>query len=234
MSEPLIHLAGVRKTYGQGTEVEVEVLHGIDLAIAPGEFTALVGPSGSGKSTLLNLIGLLEPPTGGSYRIAGRETASLPENELTRLRSTSLGFVFQFHHLLPAFTAIENVLMPGLIAHGPISAERREAARAQRAAARKGEAHERQQDVEHALQGEMRNRHTWSKDAKSSPASWGQWRFAVALTAASVAHGTRSSGGWLWAANSRNVCLGVQSWCNVDVGLSLGAVTRVRKAECQA
>ncbi|MFO1283513.1 MAG: ABC transporter ATP-binding protein [Burkholderiales bacterium] len=129
MSEPLIHLAGVRKTYGQGTEVEVEVLHGIDLAIAPGEFTALVGPSGSGKSTLLNLIGLLEPPTGGSYRIAGRETASLPENELTRLRSTSLGFVFQFHHLLPAFTAIENVLMPGLIAHGPISAERREAAR---------------------------------------------------------------------------------------------------------
>ena len=129
MSEPLIHLAGVRKTYGQGTEVEVEVLHGIDLAIAPGEFTALVGPSGSGKSTLLNLIGLLEPPTGGSYRIAGRETASLPENELTRLRSTSLGFVFQFHHLLPAVTAIENVLMPGLIAHGPISAERREAAR---------------------------------------------------------------------------------------------------------
>ena len=130
MSDPLIELAGIRKVYGRGTDVEVEVLHGIDLAIAPGEFTALVGPSGSGKSTLLNLIGLLEAPTAGSYRFAGRETAALPEREITRLRATSLGFVFQFHHLLPAFTAVENVLMPGLIAHGPVSAERREAARA--------------------------------------------------------------------------------------------------------
>jgi hypothetical protein len=79
----------------------------------------------------------------------------------------------------------------------------------------------------------MRSRHTWSKDAKSSPASWGQWRFAVALTAASVAHGTRSSGRWLCAVNSRNVCLGVQSWCNVGVGLRLQVIDRSRGSERQ-
>jgi lipoprotein-releasing system ATP-binding protein len=130
MADPIVSLSGIRKTYGQGTEVAVEVLHGIDLAVAPGEFTALVGPSGSGKSTLLNLIGLLEPPTSGSYRIAGRETATMSEDDVTALRATHLGFVFQFHHLLPAFTATENVLMPGLIARGPVTAERRESARA--------------------------------------------------------------------------------------------------------
>jgi lipoprotein-releasing system ATP-binding protein len=130
LSAPIISLSGVRKTYGEGTDVAVEVLHGIDLDLAPGEFTALVGPSGSGKSTLLNLIGLLEPPSAGSYRIAGRETATLAEGDVTALRATHLGFVFQFHHLLPAFTATENVLMPGLIAQGPVTAQRREQARA--------------------------------------------------------------------------------------------------------
>jgi lipoprotein-releasing system ATP-binding protein len=129
MPAPLIELAQVRKSYGVGTEVETEVLHGIDLALDRGEFVALVGPSGSGKSTLLNLIGLLESPSGGSYRLLGRETASMNEGELTRLRATSLGFVFQFHHLLPAFTATENVLLPGLNAHGPVTAGRRDAAR---------------------------------------------------------------------------------------------------------
>ena len=129
MTAPLIELAHVRKSYGVGTEVETEVLHGIDLALDRGEFVALVGPSGSGKSTLLNLIGLLESPSGGSYRLLGRETASMGEDELTRLRATSLGFVFQFHHLLPAFTATENVLLPGLNAHGPVTPARRDAAR---------------------------------------------------------------------------------------------------------
>ncbi len=129
MSAPLVQLSGIRKSYGSATDLEVEVLHGIDLAIAPGEFTALIGPSGSGKSTLLNLIGLLEPPSGGSYALGGRETARLPEDEVTALRATGIGFVFQFHHLLPAFTATENVLMPGLIALGPVTRERREAAR---------------------------------------------------------------------------------------------------------
>jgi lipoprotein-releasing system ATP-binding protein len=112
MAGSLIELAGVRKSYGVGTEVETEVLHGINLALAAGEFAALIGPSGSGKSTLLNLIGLLEAPSGGSYRLRGRETSSLPEAELTALRATSLGFVFQFHHLLPAFSALENVMLP--------------------------------------------------------------------------------------------------------------------------
>ena len=130
MTAPLIELAHVRKSYGVGTEVETEVLHGIDFALDRGEFVALVGPSGSGKSTLLNLIGLLESPSGGSYRLLGRETAALGEDELTRLRATSLGFVFQFHHLLPAFTATENVLLPGLNALGPVTPARRDAARA--------------------------------------------------------------------------------------------------------
>ena len=77
MSAPLVQLSGIRKSYGSATDLEVEVLHGIDLALAPGEFTALIGPSGSGKSTLLNLIGLLEPPSGGSYVLGGRENALL-------------------------------------------------------------------------------------------------------------------------------------------------------------
>jgi len=130
MADPLLELQGIRKSYGTGTEVETKVLHGIDLVLRPGEFTALVGPSGSGKTTLLNLIGLLEPPTAGSYRLLGKETATLPEQEITALRARSIGFVFQFHHLLPAFTAAENVLMPGLIANGPVSRAARERAHA--------------------------------------------------------------------------------------------------------
>ena len=129
MATPLLELSDIYKTYGAGTGVEVEVLHGIDFTMHAGEFTALIGPSGSGKSTLLNLIGLLEPPTAGSYRLNGRETTALPEAELTQLRATSIGFVFQFHHLLPAFSATENVLIPGLIGQGPVTRARREAAR---------------------------------------------------------------------------------------------------------
>ncbi len=129
MTEPLVALSDIHKSYGVGTEVETEVLHGIGLVLARGEFAALIGPSGSGKSTLLNLIGLLESPTSGSYRLQGREVATLDDDALTHFRATSLGFVFQFHHLLPAFTATENVLLPGLNAIGPVTPERREAAR---------------------------------------------------------------------------------------------------------
>ena len=115
--QPLLQLRGVRKTYGAG-ELAEEVLHGIDAEIAPGEFVALIGPSGSGKSTLLNLIGLLDHPTGGEIVLAGRATSGLTEDERTSHRGRTLGFVFQFHHLLPAFTAEENVMMPMLAVRG--------------------------------------------------------------------------------------------------------------------
>ncbi|MCK6388332.1 MAG: ABC transporter ATP-binding protein [Zoogloea sp.] len=119
MSEaPVIQLEGLTKAYNVGTPVETEVLHGLDLTLQQGEFAALIGPSGSGKSTLLNIIGLLERPTGGRLSIAGRDTAQLSEAEITQLRGRSIGFVFQFHHLLPAFSALENVTLPAIIARG--------------------------------------------------------------------------------------------------------------------
>ncbi len=120
--EPLIDLAGLCKSYNLGRPNEAEVLHALDLQIDRGEFVALIGPSGSGKSTLLNVLGLLEPPSAGSYRLLGRETAGLGDAALTRLRSEVLGFVFQFHHLLPAFSALENVTLPALMRAGRIDA----------------------------------------------------------------------------------------------------------------
>ena len=121
MAEPLIELREVRKTYGLGTAVPTEVLHGVDLRVERGEFVALIGPSGSGKSTLLNIIGLLEPLTSGEYRLLGQPVDRLDDAALTQRRGDTLGFVFQFHHLLPAFSALENVLMPSLIAQGRFS-----------------------------------------------------------------------------------------------------------------
>lgn len=118
MDDLLLRLEGVRKSYNVGTPLEVEVLHGIDLGLRRGEFCALIGPSGSGKSTLLNLIGLLERPTGGAVFIDGVNATTLDEAGVTRLRGRALGFVFQFHHLIAAFTAEENVYMPMLIARG--------------------------------------------------------------------------------------------------------------------
>jgi lipoprotein-releasing system ATP-binding protein len=106
----------VRKTYGE--RVVTEVLKGIDLELSEGEFCALTGPSGSGKTTLMNLVGLLDRPTSGQILIDGQDTGPLSEQARTDLRGTSLGFVFQFHHLLPAFSAIENVMMPLLARHG--------------------------------------------------------------------------------------------------------------------
>ena len=123
-----LRLEGLCKSYGVGTPVETEVLHGIDLRIGRGEFAALVGPSGSGKTTLLNLIGLLDRPTGGQLFIEGRETSGLREADLTRLRGSSIGFVFQYHYLLPAFTALENVMMPILAARGRPDEEMRNTA----------------------------------------------------------------------------------------------------------
>jgi len=111
-------MEGVRKSYAVGTPVETEVLHGIDLVLEPGEFCALMGPSGSGKSTLLNILGLLDRPSGGRLAIAGQDTGGLDDRALTRLRGHAIGFVFQYHHLIPAFTARENVMMPMLLDRG--------------------------------------------------------------------------------------------------------------------
>ena len=120
-SAALVELTDVRKTYNAGLPSEAEVLHGLSLRIQPGEFLALIGPSGSGKSTLLNIIGLLERMSAGRYRLQGEEVHSLDDAALTLRRRQTLGFVFQFHHLLPAFTALENVTMPALISDGRVS-----------------------------------------------------------------------------------------------------------------
>jgi lipoprotein-releasing system ATP-binding protein len=126
---PLIQLDGIVKRYNVGLPNEAEVLHGVSLEMGRGEFVALIGPSGSGKSTLLNVIGLLEKPSAGSYRILGEETTTLDDAGRTRRRGASLGFVFQFHHLLPAFSALENVTLPALMKEGRVSPAQREHAR---------------------------------------------------------------------------------------------------------
>lgn len=119
MADPLVVLRGVAKAYG--TTVLTPALRGIDLEFGRGEFVALTGPSGSGKSTLLNLIGLLDRPTSGSIRLAGTETTTLDGDGLGRFRGRTIGFVFQFHHLLPAFTALENVVMPSFADRGRLT-----------------------------------------------------------------------------------------------------------------
>jgi lipoprotein-releasing system ATP-binding protein len=111
---PVLATSGLKRSFIQAN-VTIEVLRGVDLAIQPGEIVALLGPSGSGKSTLLQAVGLLEGGFSGSIRIAGREAAALDEQERTKLRREALGFVYQFHHLLPDFDARENVMLPQLI-----------------------------------------------------------------------------------------------------------------------
>jgi lipoprotein-releasing system ATP-binding protein len=123
MAEPILRLSGVKKAYGGDGGVDTPVLHGIDLTVARGEFVALVGPSGSGKSTLLHILGLLERASAGRVTIADTDTTTLAEAELTRLRARCIGFVFQFHYLLPAFSALENVMMPRIVESGRMTAD---------------------------------------------------------------------------------------------------------------
>jgi lipoprotein-releasing system ATP-binding protein len=112
----VLAVAGLKRTFHQG-EADIHVLRGVDLSVAAGEIVALLGPSGSGKSTLLQAVGLLEGGFEGSIRIGGEEAASLDNEGRTRLRRDALGFVYQFHHLLPDFSASENVILPQMI-HG--------------------------------------------------------------------------------------------------------------------
>jgi len=114
MAPPLLAIEGLSKVYLTGGR-PLPVLQGVSLEIAAGEMVALTGPSGAGKSTFLHLVGALDAPTAGRILFEGRDLALLAENDLARFRNESVGFVFQSHHLLPEFTALENAMMPGLV-----------------------------------------------------------------------------------------------------------------------
>jgi lipoprotein-releasing system ATP-binding protein len=114
MSDPIVRLTGLTRSFQQGGE-RIDVLRGVDLAIEPGEIVALLGPSGTGKSTMLQAVGLLEGGFGGRIEIVGTDATDLPSSERTRMRRNHLGFVYQFHHLLPDFSAEENVMLPQLV-----------------------------------------------------------------------------------------------------------------------
>ena len=115
MSNPVIRLTGLTRSFEQGG-VRIDVLRGVDLTVQPGEVVALLGPSGSGKSTLLQAVGLLEGGFGGRIEIAGTDATDLNSDARTALRRDRIGFVYQFHHLLPDFNALENVVLPQLVA----------------------------------------------------------------------------------------------------------------------
>ena len=114
MSNPVVRLAGLTRSFEQG-DVRIDVLRGVNLVIQPGEIVALLGPSGSGKSTMLQAVGLLEGGFGGTIEISGVNASSLPSDGRTELRRNHLGFVYQFHHLLPDFNATENVVLPQMV-----------------------------------------------------------------------------------------------------------------------
>jgi lipoprotein-releasing system ATP-binding protein len=127
MSPPALTVAGLTKAYPLPGGGRLEVLRGVDFELAHGEMVALLGPSGSGKSTLLHVVGSLDRPDLGSVRVEGRDLFALAPRDLARFRSRTLGFVFQFHHLLPEFSALENVMMPGRLARRPEREVRRDA-----------------------------------------------------------------------------------------------------------
>ncbi len=114
-SEPALRLEGVTRRFGSG-DTALDILRGVNLSLRPGELVALVGPSGAGKSTLLHIAGLLESPTSGKVMIGGKDCAGLGDSGRTLLRRDSIGFVYQFHHLLPEFSARENVMIPQMVA----------------------------------------------------------------------------------------------------------------------
>lgn len=119
MSDPILKLSGLTKTYNKGKPSEVQVLRGADLEIQPGEVVALVAPSGAGKSTLLHIAGLLDTPDEGHVAIGGQEMTKLSDRRRTQVRRADVGFIYQFHHLLPEFTALENIVLPQLASGTP-------------------------------------------------------------------------------------------------------------------
>jgi lipoprotein-releasing system ATP-binding protein len=114
MSDPILRLSGITKGYNTGASNAVDVLHGIDLELAKGEVVALVAPSGAGKSTLLHIAGLLDTPDAGEVHIAGSNMTGLSDTRRTQMRRGEVGFIYQFHHLLPEFSAAENIILPQL------------------------------------------------------------------------------------------------------------------------
>ena len=126
-AEAALELRDVRRVFKQAA-TELVVLNGIDLVLRPGEVVALVGPSGAGKSTMLHVAGLLERPDGGAVLISGEDCTSLNDERRTLLRRSAIGFVYQFHHLLPEFSALENVMLPQMIAAVPRRQAREKAA----------------------------------------------------------------------------------------------------------
>ena len=114
MSDPVLQLAGIAKTYNAGLPSEVKVLRGVDLTVAPGEVVALVAPSGAGKSTLLHIAGLLDTPDTGTVTLAGQNLTGQSDRRRTLARRADIGFIYQFHHLLPEFSALENIVLPQL------------------------------------------------------------------------------------------------------------------------
>jgi lipoprotein-releasing system ATP-binding protein len=114
MSDAVLELKAVTKSYNQGAANQIDVLRGVDLTLHAGEMVALVAPSGAGKSTLLHIAGLLDVPDGGSVTVAGQDISGKGDSMRTSLRRQELGFVYQFHHLLPEFTALENIVLPQL------------------------------------------------------------------------------------------------------------------------
>lgn len=135
MNDPILTLTGIAKAYNVGKPNEVTVLQGTDLTVQKGEVVALVAPSGAGKSTLLHIAGLLDTPDAGQVAIAGRNMTKLSDRKRTAVRRNDVGFIYQFHHLLPEFTALENIVLPQL-ANGV--SERDATARAQDLLARVG------------------------------------------------------------------------------------------------
>lgn len=121
MKDDILQAVDLRKSYLEGTPLEVHVLRGLTFTVPKGQFVAIVGQSGSGKSTLLNLLGLLDQPSSGRLYLDGMDTGTLNARELARTRNAKIGFVFQFHHLMSEFTCLENALMPIMIARGEVT-----------------------------------------------------------------------------------------------------------------